>query len=40
MTIKYNTTTEHLDFCNTDYQRQIIEMTLNGMNQMLLRYPG
>ncbi len=33
MTMKYNTTTEHLDFCNTDYQRQIIQMTLNGMNQ-------
>ena len=33
MTTKYKTTTEHLDFCNTEYQRQIIEMTLSGMNQ-------
>lgn len=33
MSIKYITTPEHLDFCNTDYQRQIIEMTLAGMNQ-------
>jgi len=33
MKTKYNTTTEHLDFCNTEYQRQIIEMTLSGMNQ-------
>ena len=31
--MKYKTTTEHLDFCNTEYQRQIIEMTLSGMNQ-------
>ena len=31
--MKYNTTTEHLNFCNTDYQRQIIQMTLNGMSQ-------
>jgi DNA-binding CsgD family transcriptional regulator len=33
MNIKYITRPEHLDFCNTDYQRQIIEMTLGGMNQ-------
>ena len=33
MSIKYITRPEHLDFCNTDYQRQIIEMTLGGMNQ-------
>jgi hypothetical protein len=33
MNIKYITRPEHLDFCNTDYQRQIIDMTLGGMNQ-------
>jgi len=33
MSNKYITRPEHLDFCNTDYQRQIIEMTLSGMNQ-------
>ena len=33
MSTKYITRPEHLDFCNTDYQRQIIEMTLDGMNQ-------
>ena len=33
MTTKYKTTTEHLDFCNTEYQRQIIEMILDGMTQ-------
>jgi hypothetical protein len=33
MTTKYKTTLEHLDFCNTDHQRRIIEMTLDGMNQ-------
>ena len=31
--MKYKTTPEHLDFCNTDYQRQIIEMILDGMTQ-------
>jgi DNA-binding NarL/FixJ family response regulator len=33
MTTKYKTTIEHLDFCNTEYQRQIIEMILDGMTQ-------
>jgi hypothetical protein len=33
MNIKYITRPEHLNFCNTDYQRQIIDMTLGGMNQ-------
>ena len=31
--MKYRTTKEHLDFCDTDLQRTVIQMTLDGMSQ-------